>query len=100
MGTRFISARAAKIALIAIAASAAASFCNADQVTNGNRLPLQTVTAGQGGYIQIPDLRPAPASYALTGEESQYRQTLHAWQQQAGPMYSVGNARIVIPIGR
>jgi len=93
MGTRFFSARAAKVALMAIAGGALASACSADQATS----PSRTVTAGQGGYVQLPDLRPAPASYALTGEESQYRQTLRAWQAQVGPVFSVGNARIVIP---
>jgi hypothetical protein len=96
MGTKLIGTRAAKIALIAIAGSAAASFCSADEATTASR----TVTGGQGGYVMLPDLRPAPATYALTGEESQYRQTLHAWQRQAGPVYSVGNARIVIPATR
>jgi hypothetical protein len=58
--------------------------------------PTFTVTGGQGGYVAIPDTRPAPQSYALTGEQSQYRKTLRDWQAQAGPVYSVGNARIVI----
>ena len=91
MGTP-IKSFASRAALFALAVAASATLCSAQ---DNDPRPM-TVYGGQGGYVVISDIRPAPQSYALTGEQSQYRKTLQAWQSQAGPVYSVGNARIVI----
>jgi hypothetical protein len=59
--------------------------------------PRMTVTGGQGGYIVLPDTRPAPPRYALTGES---RPGSRAWQSAAGPSLRVGQSEIILPAAR
>lgn len=62
--------------------------------------PMMTVTAGQGGYIVLPDTRPEPQGYALTGEVRQTRQSSRVWQHVAGPTIRVGQSEITLPASR
>ena len=101
MGTRIHSSRALIAAAIALLGAASVSVVHAQEtVTPSSNNRAQTVTAGQGGYFRLPDTTPAPSTYALTGEESPYRQSLRAWQRQAGPVFSVGNGTITLPATR
>jgi hypothetical protein len=73
--------------------------CSAQEVNAVSEEPTRVnVTAGQGGAMWVPV--PAAAPHALTGEASESRQALRAWQREAGPVYSVGNARIILPASR
>jgi len=93
MGTRIFRIIATRTSLLALVIAGAAAGCS----TPGTAArPTMTVTAGQAGYVALPDTSPAPASYALTGERSQNDQALRDWQAQAGPVYGVGNGRIPI----
>jgi hypothetical protein len=93
MGTKLFNGRAVLIALIGAISASACAAQDYTAYTNP-----QTIRGGQGNYlITLPDTTPAPASYALTGEQSANRQSVQAWEKQAGPVYTVGNARIVIP---
>src|SRR5580693_6833109 len=92
-----IKTLATRTALFAMAVATSANACLAQP--NSTR-PAYSIVAGQGGYVVLPDTRPAQRSYAFTGEQSSYRQTLQAWQAQAGPVYSVGNALVFIPATR
>ncbi len=89
----FIHSRAIRTALFVAVGALAASACSAQD----NAGPTRTFTGGQGGYVVIPDTTPAPATYSLTGDKSQSQQALSAWRHEAGPVFSYGNARIVIP---
>jgi hypothetical protein len=62
--------------------------------------PVITVTAGQGGYIALPDIRPAPQRFALTGDQDGSRQSARVWQSVVGPRYRVGQAEITLPAAR
>ena len=73
--------------------------CSAQEINAVSEGPARlNVTAGQGGAMWIPV--PPTAPHALTGEASASRQSLRAWQREAGPVYSVGNARIILPVSR
>lgn len=73
--------------------------CSAQEINAVSEEPARlNVTAGQGGAMWIPV--PPAAPHALTGEASESRQSLRAWQREAGPVYSVGNARIILPASR
>jgi uncharacterized protein YggE len=95
MRTHLFSSRAIRAAMIVLVGAAAASACSAQD--NATHRAALTVTGGQGGYVVIPDTTPAAASYALTGEQSQSQQAVQAWHREAGPVFSYGNSRIVIP---
>lgn len=86
---------ATRTALLALTVAGSVTFASA-QDNSASPPHSITIAGGQGGLVFIPDTRPAPQSFALTGEPSTYRQTLQAWHAQAGPVYSVGNARIVV----
>lgn len=75
----------------------AASICPAQ---NEPAAPRITVTAGQGGYIVLPDTRPEPERYALTGEVARTRQSSRLWQQTVGPVMNVGQAQLSLPAPR
>ena len=92
----FIHGRAIRTALFVAVSALAASACSAQDNARAAS-PARTFTGGQGGYVVIPDTTPAPPSYALTGEKSQSQQALSDWRHEAGPVFSYGNARIVIP---
>jgi hypothetical protein len=96
MRSNFFSGRAFAAAVIALSGAMLASACTAQDTTPRT----VTVAAGQGGSITVPVPAPAQQVYALTGEQSAYRQTAAAWHRQAGPVYSAGNARIVMPDAR
>lgn len=85
--------------LLAVAfGGAGASICSAQNyATAYDNHPVMTVTAGQGGFVRLPDLSPRPATYSLTGEPSAYAQSARVWQGQLGPVYQFGNGMIVIP---
>lgn len=87
-----------RVAVMGLIGTASASICSArEYATPYDNHPTLTVTAGQGGYIRLPDLTPMPSSYALTGEMQENRQSLRDWQRIAGPIFQIGNARIVLP---
>ena len=78
-----------------------ASVCSAQEINAVSEGPTRLnvpVTAGQGGAMWIPV--PPAAPHALTGEASESRQSARAWQREAGPIFSVGNARIMLPASR
>jgi hypothetical protein len=89
-----------KAAFVALISAATGSFCFAQQ-DNQDRVqqPVLTVSAGQAGFIRLPDLRPTQQRYALTGERDS-SEAARAWQRQAGPMLRVGNTAIVLPQSR
>ena len=62
--------------------------------------PRMTVTAGQAGYIVLPDTRPQPQRFALTGEGQPSRQSSRLWQQSAGPVFNAGQSQILLPASR
>ena len=77
------------------------AVCTAQERDEGStNRPVITVTAGQGGYIRLPDLRPAEHAFALTGERNQADRSARAWQREAGPRYRVGQAEITLPAAR
>ena len=82
-----------KTAMFALAVAASTALCSGQETS---ARPALMIVGGQGAYVSIPDMRPAPLRYALTGEQSPFRQTLQAWQAQAGPVFRVGNASIII----
>lgn len=91
-----------KVLLLAAGAAilSAVPFCSAQQDVSDIWQPSPAtvpVTAGQGGMMWIPV---PEAPHALTGEAREARQSSRAWQREAGPMYSVGNARIILPASR
>ena len=96
MRSNFLAAAPLGAAVIALSSAMFASACTAQDTTPRT----VTVAAGQGGTITVPVPAPAQQVNALTGEQSAYRQTLAAWHRQAGPVYTVGNARIVMPDAR
>ncbi len=66
-----------RVAVMGLIGTASASICSArEYATPYDNHPTLTVTAGQGGYIRLPDLTPMPSSYALTGEMQENRQSL------------------------
>ena len=75
----------------------AASICPAQE---DQPVPRMTVTAGQGGYIVLPDIRPAPDRYALTGEIERTRQSSRVWQRTVGPVINAGQAQVILPAAR
>ncbi len=62
--------------------------------------PVMTVTAGQGGYFTLPDTRPQPQPYALTGDARTTRPSSNVWQHTAGPVINVGQSQLVLPASR
>ena len=80
---------------LAIAASSSVAFAQSEKAP-----PMITVTAGQAGYIIIPDTRPQPQRYALTGEPQPTRQSSKAWQQSAGPVFTTGQSQLLLPASR
>lgn len=78
--------------LLAGAASAGLAQVQ-DFPPNVNR-PLMSVTAGQGGYVFLPEVRPAP--FALTGARS----SSTSWERQLGPRFNAGQTIIFLPAAR
>jgi hypothetical protein len=100
MRTQRISRMGIKAAVVALVTAAAGSFSGAQEYIQGPvQRPIMTVTAGQAGYIALPDLRAPESVYALTGSRDS-SEANRAWQHAAGPMLRVGNATIVLPQSR
>jgi len=96
---------AQKLTLVAavLASVSAAPLCYGQSGDNGGtntNVPVMTVTAGQGGYVRLPDLRPAPQRYALTGERSRADEGYRAWVRSVGGFYRAGQAQMIIPAGQ
>jgi len=86
-------------ALVTVVAGALLmGFTSVSSAQNEPAAPKLTVTAGQAGYIALPDIRPAPERYALTGEQA--RQPSKIWQSTAGPRLRVGQAEVTLPAAR
>jgi hypothetical protein len=98
MGTSKRNRAVITAALTTVIGLATASICSAQGYEAQSNPGLYR--GGQGGFVTLPSTTPAPASYALTGEQSQSAQSLQAWQKQVGPIYSFGNGSVVVSSAR